>query len=129
MRRSVRWATTLGIVLALGLGAAACGGDDEGGGGGDEQGASAGAPVEGKQGGKLTVLPPGVPEERVALLRKAFVDTMNDPIFLEDAKKIGLDTDPMNGNDMQALMRRLYATPPETVELTKRVLREAVEGK
>ena len=54
---------------------------------------------------------------------------MNDPIFLEDAKKIGLDTDPMNGNDMQALMRRLYATPPETVELTKRVLREAVEGK
>ena len=56
MRRSVRWATTLGIVLALGLGAAACGGDDEGGGGGDEQGASAGAPVEGKQGGKLTVL-------------------------------------------------------------------------
>ena len=70
MRRSVRWATTLGIVLALGLGAAACGGDDEGGGGGDEQGASAGAPVEGKQGGKLTVLTPGVPEERVALLRQ-----------------------------------------------------------
>jgi tripartite-type tricarboxylate transporter receptor subunit TctC len=79
--------------------------------------------------GRPFVLPPGVPEERVALLRKAFVDTMNDPVFLEDAKKTGLDTDPMNGRDMQALMKRLYATPPETVELAKRVLREAVESR
>ena len=57
MGRSVRWAFALGIALVLGFGIAACGGDDEGGGGGgDEQSASTGAPVKGKQGGKLTVL-------------------------------------------------------------------------
>ncbi len=52
MRRSTR-TLFLGALLALSLGLAACGGDDEGGG---EEGASTGAPVEGKQGGKLTML-------------------------------------------------------------------------
>ena len=52
MRRSTR-TLFLGALLALSLGLAACGGDDEGGG---EESTSAGAPVEGKQGGKMTML-------------------------------------------------------------------------
>jgi peptide/nickel transport system substrate-binding protein len=57
MGRSVRWASMLGMVTALALAGAACGGDEGGGGGGgDEQSTSTGAPVKGKQGGKLTVL-------------------------------------------------------------------------
>ena len=58
MRRSM-WAVLLSALLALSLGVAACGGDDDSGGtssGGNEQSSNQGAPVEGKQGGKLTVL-------------------------------------------------------------------------
>ncbi len=58
MRRSM-WALLLSALLALSLGVAACGGDDDSGGtssGGNEQSSNQGAPVEGKQGGKLTVL-------------------------------------------------------------------------
>ena len=58
MRRSM-WALLLSALLALSLGVAACGGDDDSGGssgGGTEESSNQGAPVEGKQGGKLTVL-------------------------------------------------------------------------
>jgi peptide/nickel transport system substrate-binding protein len=53
------WALLLSALLALSLGVAACGGDDDSGGssgGGTEESSNQGAPVEGKQGGKLTVL-------------------------------------------------------------------------
>jgi peptide/nickel transport system substrate-binding protein len=52
------WALLLSARLALSLGVAACGGDDDSGGssGGTEESSNQGAPVEGKQGGKLTVL-------------------------------------------------------------------------
>jgi peptide/nickel transport system substrate-binding protein len=53
MRRSVQWTFILGVLLALALGAAACGGDDDDGG---EQGTTEGTPAEGKKGGKLVVL-------------------------------------------------------------------------
>ena len=57
MRSSIhRTAGILLAVLALSGGIVACGGDDEGAAGSDEQAATQGAPVEGKQGGKLTVL-------------------------------------------------------------------------
>ena len=52
-------ATVAAITLALGLGVAACGGDDDSGGSpskGDEQSTAVGAPVQGRQGGKLTML-------------------------------------------------------------------------
>jgi peptide/nickel transport system substrate-binding protein len=53
MTRSLRWALILGAVLALSLGAAACGGDDDEGG---EQGTTQGTPAEGKRGGTLVAL-------------------------------------------------------------------------
>ena len=49
--------TLAAITVALGLGVAACGGDDSTGSSkGDEQGTAQGAPVQGRQGGKLTML-------------------------------------------------------------------------
>jgi peptide/nickel transport system substrate-binding protein len=57
MRRSA-WTGAVAVAAALSLGITACGGgDDNGGGGGNsESSAKQGAPVQGKQGGKLTVL-------------------------------------------------------------------------
>ncbi len=48
--------------------------------------------------------PPGVPAERVALLRKAFMETMKDKDFLADAAKGNFEIRPVAGEDIQKLV-------------------------
>jgi tripartite-type tricarboxylate transporter receptor subunit TctC len=61
--------------------------------------------------------PPGVPPERVAALRAAFDATMKDPDFLAEAKRLALEVRPVSGPQVQALIKDLYASPPEVVKL------------
>jgi tripartite-type tricarboxylate transporter receptor subunit TctC len=72
--------------------------------------------------GRPYVLPPGVPPGRVAALRKAFVETLQDPALLTEAKNMKLDLDYMNGNDLQALIAKLYALPANIVARAKQAL-------
>src|SRR6266702_104344 len=44
--------------------------------------------------GRPYMMPPGVPADRVAALRKAFLDALRDKELLADAEKIGLEIDP-----------------------------------
>jgi len=55
--------------------------------------------------------PPGVPDERVALLRGAFAATMADPDFLAEAGKLNADVEPMSGQETQAAIAGILATP------------------
>ena len=48
------------------------------------------------------VVPPGVPADRIALLRAAFDETMKDPGFVSDARQLNLQTLPMSGAAMAA---------------------------
>jgi tripartite-type tricarboxylate transporter receptor subunit TctC len=66
--------------------------------------------------------PPGVPPARAALVRRAFDATMKDPEFLAEATKMGVDVEPTRGEDVQALVTRLYATPQPVVERAKKFL-------
>ena len=43
--------------------------------------------------GRPYAVSPNVPKDRLAVLRKAFLDTMKDKDFLADAKKVNLDID------------------------------------
>ncbi len=72
--------------------------------------------------GRPYALPPGVPAERVAALRKAFVDTLEDPALHADAQKGQLDLDYMSGADLQALVTKLYALPASIVARAKQAL-------
>jgi tripartite-type tricarboxylate transporter receptor subunit TctC len=72
--------------------------------------------------GRPYVLPPGVPAERVAMLRKAFMAAFADPKLLTEAKKMNFDIEPMSGEDMQALVARLYATPASVIERARQAL-------
>ena len=54
---------------------------------------------------------PGVPAERVSILRRAFDDTMKDPDFIRDAKDGKMDLDPVSGEDLQKLIGEIVATP------------------
>ena len=62
--------------------------------------------------------PPDMPEARVAALRKAFMQTLEDPAFLKDAEKRRLEIDPISGEEVEALVKELYDTPVELARLT-----------
>jgi tripartite-type tricarboxylate transporter receptor subunit TctC len=72
--------------------------------------------------GRPYVLPPGVPPERVAALRQAFVAALNDKALRAEAAKMQLDIEPMPGDELQALVASLYATPPHLVERARHAL-------
>ncbi|HEY4405810.1 MAG TPA: tripartite tricarboxylate transporter substrate-binding protein [Xanthobacteraceae bacterium] len=69
--------------------------------------------------GRPFVTSPGVPAERVALLRKAFDEMMKDPAYLEDSSKAALDVTPVAGAKIQAMVADLVHTPADIVNRAK----------
>jgi len=67
--------------------------------------------------GRPYVAPPGMAPERLATLRKAIEKTTQDPAFLADAGNQGLSIDFVDGEEMQAFFKEVYAYPKEIVEL------------
>ena len=61
--------------------------------------------------------PPGVPADRLAVLRAAFDATMKDPDFLAEAKKLQLEVRPVSGAAVQKLISDIYASPPAVIKL------------
>lgn len=70
--------------------------------------------------GRTYAAPPDVPAERVAALRKAFMDTMKDKDFLADAAKTGIDIMPMEGAVVSKLWAEFAATPAALVAEAKK---------
>ncbi|MPZ41520.1 MAG: hypothetical protein GEU95_26450 [Rhizobiales bacterium] len=67
--------------------------------------------------GRPLMLPPGVPSDRVAAMRKALADTFNDPAFQTEAEKIGLTVNaPRTGEQLQQVIEDAYRTPTRVVE-------------
>jgi len=73
--------------------------------------------------GRPYFLPPDVPPARVAALRKAFDLTMKDPGFIAESQKLNLEIDPMTGDELAALVRKVNATSPAVVARVKEALR------
>jgi tripartite-type tricarboxylate transporter receptor subunit TctC len=69
------------------------------------------------------LVPPGVPAERVAALRKAFHEAMNDPGFIAEAKKQNLELKELDGEGVAKIVEDAYALSPDIVQAT----REAVK--
>jgi tripartite-type tricarboxylate transporter receptor subunit TctC len=72
--------------------------------------------------GRPFAMPPDVPPERVAALRRAFIQVLSDKQLLADAKKLNLDIDVLPGDRLQTIVSDLYKTPPNVVERAKRAL-------
>jgi tripartite-type tricarboxylate transporter receptor subunit TctC len=67
--------------------------------------------------GRPYVAPPDVPKERVAMLRKAFMDTMADKEFLAEAEKAKFEVTPVSGDKIETLVQEVYrSTTPELAE-------------
>jgi hypothetical protein len=69
------------------------------------------------------IAPPGTPDEEIAILRKAFDETMVDPQFLADAEKVKISITPLSGAKVQSLIDKLYATPKTVVDRAKAMIK------
>jgi len=70
--------------------------------------------------GRPFMAPPGVPAERVAVLRRAFDLTVKDPAFLQEAAGMGFEVVPQSGERIAALVASIMATPKDVVDETQR---------
>ena len=78
------------------------------------------AELYGKQ--RLYSLPPQVPEQRVRVLQKAFIDTLKDPKFLAEAEKAKLEIDPIDGPGIEKMVNGLYEIEPAVISRVKQIL-------
>jgi tripartite-type tricarboxylate transporter receptor subunit TctC len=66
--------------------------------------------------GRPFFAPPGLAPEVLAMMRQAFSATMRDPEFVAEVKTRKLTLEPENGEYLEALINRIYATPKPIVE-------------
>jgi tripartite-type tricarboxylate transporter receptor subunit TctC len=72
------------------------------------------------KGSRPYTVPPGVPQDRLQLLQKAFMETLRDPDLLKEAKKSQLEIDPVDGATVAKLMAGIYELSPALkAKLTK----------
>ena len=69
---------------------------------------------------RKTVAPPPSAAEA---LRKAFMDTMKDNEFLADAEKSQLEINPVDGAEVEKLVKELYQTPKPLADKAAQFIR------
>ena len=74
--------------------------------------------------GRSVLAPPGLPPERVAELRRAFTETIQDPAFIADMKKARLDLNPMTGEALQEAIGKMGNVPDSLVARARQVAKE-----
>ena len=62
-----------------------------------------------------------IPADRVAALRKAFADTMQDAEFLAETAKSKLTVTPMSGSEIEAAIKELSNAPPDAIAAAKEI--------
>jgi len=71
---------------------------------------------------KPVLMPPGVPEERVAVMRKAFEAAVSDPAFIAQAKRERVEIDTVTAARVHEILDRAYAMPADVVKAANEAL-------
>jgi tripartite-type tricarboxylate transporter receptor subunit TctC len=71
--------------------------------------------------GRPMVAPPGVPADRVKILRDAYSMALKDSDLIAEVKKSRLDMEPSTGEEIQAIFNNLMTQPREVIERVKRL--------
>ncbi len=74
--------------------------------------------------GRSYVAPPGVPRDRVQILRTAFINTLRDPKLLEDANRMRLQIDPVRGEKVQNMVTDLKKLPRKVIEKIRGIIEQ-----
>ena len=72
--------------------------------------------------GRPMFAPPGLPADRLKILRDAYEKTMNDEPFRAEVKRRNYEFDPVDGEDLQVLSKELTSQPPDVIDRLKKVL-------
>ena len=72
--------------------------------------------------GRPLVAPPGVPADRIKILRDSFEKTIQDPALLAEAERRRLEIDPTPGDEMETLAKDVMVTPPDVVASMRKLL-------
>lgn len=67
---------------------------------------------------------PGIPADRVKILREAFEKTMKDPAFLADVAKRKYELSPTRGEELERIVKESMSQPPDIIQRMKKVLEE-----
>jgi tripartite-type tricarboxylate transporter receptor subunit TctC len=65
---------------------------------------------------------PGIPADRVKILRNAFQMTMKDPEFLAEIEKRKFELDPTTGEELDKIVKDAMGQPPEIIGRMKKFL-------
>jgi tripartite-type tricarboxylate transporter receptor subunit TctC len=65
---------------------------------------------------------PGIPADRIKILRDAFNTTMKDPEFLADIDKRQFDLDPVPGEELEKTVKDVMSQPPDIIARMKKLL-------
>lgn len=74
-----------------------------------------------------SVMPPGVPKDRVAAFRKAYNSMVASPEFKFQADKRSLELDPLTGEEIDKLITKIVSFPSPVIERAQQALK-AVAG-
>jgi tripartite-type tricarboxylate transporter receptor subunit TctC len=72
--------------------------------------------------GRPLATSPGVPAERVKLLREAFNKALTDAEFLAEAKRRGWEIERVTGEELEAIGKKVMAQPADVIERMKKIL-------
>ncbi len=67
--------------------------------------------------GRPYLAPPELPAERHEALRRTFDSTARDPEFRADAERLQLELNPVSGEEVDALITRIYGASDSAVRL------------
>ena len=68
------------------------------------------------------VVPPGTPEDRLAVLRDGFMKAFGDSEFRKAAEKAGFEIDPVPGEKAEVMAREFLNVPEKTRQMLKDIL-------
>jgi tripartite-type tricarboxylate transporter receptor subunit TctC len=71
--------------------------------------------------GRPMVAPPGVPADRVKILRDAYGKSLRDPDLLAEVQRSRLDMEPSTGEEIQNLFKELMTQPREVIERVRKI--------
>ena len=72
--------------------------------------------------GRPMVATPGVPPDRVKILRDAYQRSLKDPALLEELKKRRWSVDAISGEELAKLAKEVVSQPPDVVERMMKLL-------
>ncbi len=78
--------------------------------------------LSGDELGRPMAAPPGVPPDRIKILREAYNKALKDPELISEVNRSRLDMEPSTGQEIEALIKEVMDQPTDVVNLVKKVV-------